>query len=252
VRTITERWRALAPEQRQAAVAAAALLLCMFLPWYSLTGARTERSVTAFSVFSFVEAAVLLVAAAVLYLLWARSEGRAFHLPGGDGWAITLAGVWVEFLLVWRLFDKPDKDEFLVGVTWGVFVTMGVAGALIGAGQRLRAAHRPEPPNPAEDPTWEMPGGERRRASDRVRRPVDDTAVTEALRSRPPDWEGEPPEAPGRAQRVAAPDVHDLSWETPPLWDERPDAVTRQLPREEPQDDDEPPAEPPAGDQRLF
>jgi hypothetical protein len=252
VRTIQERWRALAPEQRQAAIAAVALALCMFLPWYSLTGARSERSVTAFSVFSFVEAAVLLVAAAVLYLLWARSEGRGFHLPGGDGWAITAAGVWVEFLLIWRLFDKPDKAEFLVGVTWGIFVTMLVAAALIGAGQRLRAAHRPEPPNPAEDPTWELPGSRRRRESDRRRRPVDDTAVTEALRSRPPAWEGEPPEAPGRAERVVAPEVGDLAWETPPLWDDGADAVTRRLPRREPDEDDDGPSPPGNSSDRLF
>jgi hypothetical protein len=254
VRTIPERWRALAPEQRQAAAAAVALALCMLLPWYSLTGARAEKSVSAFSVFSFVEAAVLVVAAAVLYLLWARSEGRAFHLPGGDGWAITAGGAWVEFLLVWRLFDKPDEEQFLVGVTWGIFVTMAVAALLIGAGQRLRAAHRPEPPNPAEDPTWEMPGGRRRRATDRERRPADSTAVTEALRTRPPAWEGEPPEAPGRAQRVVAPDVHDLAWETPPLWGDESDAVTRQLPREEPHadEDEAPEPPPPPGSERLF
>ena len=65
---------------------------------------------SAFGVFSFVEAAVLLVAAAVLFLIWARSEGKAFHLPGGDGTAIALAGGWALLLLVWRLFDKPDVD----------------------------------------------------------------------------------------------------------------------------------------------
>ena len=249
MRNLQERWRALAPEQRQAAVAAAGLAVCMFLPWYSLSAARVERSVTAFSVFSFVEAAVLLVAASVLYLLWARSENRAFHLPGGDGWAITAGGVWVEFLLVWRLFDKPDEVGFVVGVTWGVFVTMGVAALLIGAGQRLRAAHRPEPPNPAEDPTWEMP--RRRRASDQRRVPGDPSALTEVLRTRPPAWEGEPPEAPGRAPRTVAPDVEALGsaeWETPPLFDE---GVTRRLPRDEPEEESPPPATPPNGD-RLF
>jgi hypothetical protein len=248
MRTITERWRALAPEQRQAAAAAAALGLCMFLPWYSLTSPTASKHASAFSVFSFVEAAVLLVAAAILYLLWARADGRAFHLPGGDGWAITAGGVWIEFLLVWRLFDKPDKANFVVGVSWGVFVTMVVAGLVIGAGQRLRAAHRPEPPNPAEDPTWEIP--ERRRSSDRPREPADSTAVTEALRSRPPAWEGEPREAPGRVQRVEAPDVADLEWETPPLWDEG-EAVTRRLRRQpdEPSSDDD---EPPRQSDRLF
>jgi len=247
------RWRALAPEQRQAAGAAAALVLTLGLPWYSAASLRQsgfDKGLSAFGVFSFVEAAVLLVAAAVLYLLWARSEGRAFHLPGGDGWAVTAGGAWVEFLLVWRLFDKPDEADAVVGVAWGLFVAMAVAAALIAAGQRMRAAHRPEPPNPAEDPTWEVP--RRRRETDRPRRPADPHAVTEVLRGRPPAWEGEPPEPPGRARRGAREEPGadaDAGWETPPLWEDA-DAPTRRLPRDEPDDDARP--GPPAGHERLF
>jgi hypothetical protein len=37
-----------------------------------------SRNLNAFQVFSFVEAAVLLVAAAVLFLLFERAEGRDF------------------------------------------------------------------------------------------------------------------------------------------------------------------------------
>jgi hypothetical protein len=61
-------------------------------------------------------------------------------------------------------------------------------------GLRVRAAHRPEPPNPAagEGPPSE-PRPPRRRA--------DPAAVTEVLGERP-DWSGEPPEAPGRARRA--------------------------------------------------
>ena len=33
---------------------------------------------------------------------------KGFHLPGGDGTAIALAGGWAVLLLVWRLFDEPD------------------------------------------------------------------------------------------------------------------------------------------------
>ena len=46
----------------------------------------------------------------MLFLVWARAQRKAFHLPGGDGVAITLAGGWALLLLVWRLFDKPDVD----------------------------------------------------------------------------------------------------------------------------------------------
>src|SRR4051795_1861237 len=108
------RWKALSGEQQRAGIAAAALFLTLFLPWYRTSplgtggGPFQHQNLTAFGVFSFVEAAVLVVAAAVLYLLYARSQKRGFHLPGGDGWAVTIAGGWVVFLCIWRLFDKPD------------------------------------------------------------------------------------------------------------------------------------------------
>jgi hypothetical protein len=221
-------WRELAADQRRAAGAAVALLLTLFLPWYghplpAVGGRVAHDRVNAFGVFSFVEAAILLTAAAVLYLFYARSQRRGFHLPGGDGWAVTIAGAWVVFLLVWRLFDKPDFKPGPVGVEWGLFVAMAVGGLLVAAGQRLRAAHVPEPANPAaDDGDWETP--ERRRRTARDRRPVDPAAFTRVLRDDAPSWEGEPPEPPGRARPAEPP---------PP---------TRPLPAA----DDEP------GDPRLF
>jgi hypothetical protein len=191
-----------------AAGAAAALAFSLVLPWYQKSYVPPGRSdfaqdnLSAFGVFSFVEAAVLLVAAGVLYLVWARSERKGFHLPGGDGFVVTLAGGWALALLVWRLFDKPDVEgaSATVGIQWGMFFAMGAAAALIVAGARLRAAHRPEPPNPAEDEPWEQPPP---RPRGEPREPRDATAVTEALRDRP-GWSGEPPEPPGRARAGAA------------------------------------------------
>src|SRR5215218_9600311 len=102
----------LSKELQFAAAAAAALAFSLVLPWYQKSyfegGRVLQDNVSALGVFTFVEAAVLLVAVAVLFLVWARSQRKAFHLPGGDGVAITLAGGWALLLLVWRLFDKPD------------------------------------------------------------------------------------------------------------------------------------------------
>lgn len=185
--------------QLRAGGAAIALLACMVLPWYrqSFPRAQTELvahdNLTAFGAFSWVEAAIFVVAGGVLYLLYARTQQKAFHLPGGDGMAVTIAGGWCVFLLVWRLFDRPDIAAGSVGLQWGLFVTLAVAGALMAAGQRMRAEHRPEPPNPAEDPTWEQP-------TRRQRRPVDTAAVTRVLGEDRPSWEGEPPEPPRRAK----------------------------------------------------
>ena len=196
-----ERLRELPPELRTAGLAAAALAFSLVLPWYSKSFVpRGERAfvsdnLSAFGVFTFVEASVLLVAGGVLFLVWARSERKGFHLPGGDGVVISLAGGWALLLLVWRLFDKPDVSDpsATVGIQWGMFGALLAAGALVAAGARVRAAHRPEPPNPAAD-GWEEPP---RRAPRPDRRPADPAAVTEVLGERP-HWSGEPPEPPGR------------------------------------------------------
>jgi hypothetical protein len=193
--SLAKDFRRLSSEMRMAATAAAALAVSLVLPWYQKSyfakGAVVQANVSALGVFTFVEAAVLLVAFAVLFLVWARSQRKAFHLPGGDGVAITLAGGWALLLLVWRLFDKPDIPGIgvTVGIQWGIFGALLAAGALVVAGARVRAAHAPEPPNPAAEDAegWVAPP---RREGDRrpERRPRDATAVTEMLRDRP-TWE---------------------------------------------------------------
>jgi hypothetical protein len=157
---LTRDWRALEPDQRLAAGAALALFVTMLLPWYQqnavVNAPRTtplqSRNLNAFGAFSFVEAAVLLVAVAVIYLLYARAEGRRdFHLPGSDGAIIMAAGLWTALLLVFRLFDKPGLSSHgvagNVGVQWGIFFALGAAGLLAYAGSRMRSSSRPlEPP----------------------------------------------------------------------------------------------------------
>ena len=105
-------------------------------------------------------------------------------------------------LLIWRVFDRPGESgpSTEVGIQWGFFFALAAAAALIAAGARVRAAHRPEPPNPvAEDIEWEAATPRpRRREGDR--KPRDSSAVTEVLRDRP-DWQGEPPPAPGEQRR---------------------------------------------------
>ena len=78
-------WRALSSEQRLPAIAALALLLSLLLPWYRESQtlvvkgqpARLVNSLNAFEVYSFVEAAIFVVAVGVLVLLWTRAERRA-------------------------------------------------------------------------------------------------------------------------------------------------------------------------------
>ena len=149
-------WSRLAADQHLAAVAALLLLLSMFLPWYRKSeivqpkGSQPHNLVTplnAFGVYSFVEAAIFVVAFGVLGLLWARSERKAFHLPGGDGTVIMGAGLWTMFLIFYRQFDRPNLNGISVDVSvnWGIFIAFLLGALLAYAGFRIRSAHRPEP-----------------------------------------------------------------------------------------------------------
>jgi hypothetical protein len=166
---VSRTWRQLPRERRLAAGAAIGLFVTLFLPWYQDTviasgGATTaglrsfSASITGWGAFSFVEAAVLLVAAGVLVLLFIRANGGAFHVPGGDGGVVTAAGVWTCVLVLWRIFDKEGSHTnhslyvTSSGVEWGIFIALGVAGFLTYAGSRMKLVNEPEPPLPGETP----------------------------------------------------------------------------------------------------
>jgi hypothetical protein len=178
--------RGLSADQQLAGLAAIGLLVSMLLPWYEKSsldskGARfVNDSISAFGTVSFVEAAVFLVAAGVLVLLFTRAERREFELPGGDGTVIFGAGLWAAALLFYRVFDKPNVagEATTVGIQWGFFVAFVAAASLAAAGWRMRQHGRggasapptrsrpqragpdvaPQPPSEPEDERTERVG----------------------------------------------------------------------------------------------
>lgn len=137
--SVREAWRRLNAEQRVAGIAAVLLIVSTFGP------------------FSFVEAAEILTAAAVLALLKQRADRRAFHLPFGDGTVILAAGAWTGLLIVVRLFDRPLGQSVLA---------LACAALLAAAGLRERSKRppddlpaRPAAPGspPAAEPTVRLP-----------------------------------------------------------------------------------------------
>src|SRR5204863_284109 len=106
---IAHAWQKLPGERRLAALAAIGLFLCLFMPWYQetvITGSRastlvsTGVTLSGWGAFGFVEAVALLVAAAVLVLLFVRAEGRALPLAEFGGLAILSAGSFTALLIV--------------------------------------------------------------------------------------------------------------------------------------------------------
>lgn len=210
---IGRAWRALTRERRYAAGAAVALFLTLFLPWYQDTLASSHQgqhrvsavsqtvSVSGWGAFSFVEAAVLIIAVAILALLFQRAEGRAFHLPGGDGSVIAAAGGWACFLIIWRIFDHSGSSTqglyvLSTGVDWGIFLALFVAAGLSYAGVRIRSARQPEPPLPTEgyavfDGNWREPTKAERAATPRAPAPSpgpDPRRRSSWRPSEPPEW----------------------------------------------------------------
>jgi hypothetical protein len=167
--------RVLNNEQRAAAAAALLLIVSTFGP------------------FSFVEAGEVLLALGVLALLFARAEGRRFHLPFGDGTVIAAAGIWAGALIVARLLDRSLGQNLLA---------LACAAILFLAGARERAKHPPDD-LPREHRT---PPIRRRRAPRRPGAAAD--ATTEPLP--PPEFEPYEP-APGEQLRLGpdAPEAPD-------------------------------------------
>ncbi|MEA2140972.1 MAG: hypothetical protein QOC91_1071 [Solirubrobacteraceae bacterium] len=193
-------WRELAREQRLSALTALGLFVSMLLPWYSKTVVEgshaAQASLSAFQSFSFVEAAVLLVSAGVLAILFARAEERDFHLPGGDGTIVMIAGGWAAVLIFYRMLDKPglhgaQKFTASVGIQWGIFIALLLALGLVYAGRRMRAGERGQPPlsRPRERPRRRELDAEREETT--IRSADDD----DRFRSRGADHERDRPTA---------------------------------------------------------
>jgi hypothetical protein len=230
---LAHAWRALTHEQRLVAMTALGLFASMFLPWYSKTDTlvvhgsakATDTSLSAFQAFSFVEAAVLLVSAAVLAMLFARVEGRDFQLPGGDGVIVMIAGGWTALLVFYRLLDKPglqgnERVTATVGVEWGIFIALLLALGLAYAGGRMRALERPQPPlRRARGTRPRPPLGPLPRADPRPPVDLEATVVTPA-RVRSPGSTPVParePAGPGRPRgRYPPAPPEQLSFEDPP------------------------------------
>jgi hypothetical protein len=188
-------WRRLNVEQRVAAIGCVLLIVSTLGP------------------FSFVEAAIVLTGAGVLFLLRKRAEGKLFHVPFGDGTVIAAAGVWAGLLILSRLFDRPLGQGLLALVCAAIVMLAGV---------RERSKHPPDdlpegvaepgpPPAPPPDPEERATPTPGRGPAPPSSGPGQDTAETQALPARVL-----PPATPPGARRAPPPPSEDQ----PPLFDD--------------------------------
>jgi hypothetical protein len=211
---VVDTWRRLNFEQRVAGVGALLLIVSTFGP------------------FSFVEAAIVLIGLAVLFLLRRRAEGREFHVPFGDGTVIAAAGAWAGLLILIRLFDRPLGQALLALVCAAILVVAGLAE---------RRKRPPDDLPEEDDPHAHQRGAEavteRRPRRRRPRRAADDelTAERRVPRASEPDRERLFDPESGAIDELRS--VHDTP--TEPLPPPEYDPPTRKLPPPPP-----PPPEP--------
>lgn len=155
------RWHGLSATQQRAGAAAIVLIGTLQAPWYTRTTtqlaassseaantlAQTKQDLSGFEAFSLVEAAVLLVAVAVISLIWARATKKQFSLPLRDGTVVAAAATWICFLVVYRIFDRTDSGTvsdvtMVTAIQWGIFVTLAGSLLLLVTGIDLRNTER--------------------------------------------------------------------------------------------------------------
>jgi uncharacterized membrane protein YvlD (DUF360 family) len=130
--------------ERTAALGAAAMPLSLLFPWYGFK-LGSPISATAIDSFNFAHAALLLTAAAVIYLLmWAsRPLPRPLSVDG----LLIAAGLWSFVILAYLFADPPDElvDIATIGgvrIRYGAYVAAGAAAAMVIGGIRARADRR--------------------------------------------------------------------------------------------------------------
>lgn len=243
---IVQAWTTLSVAQKRTAVATVVLFLSLLTPWYATkavlvarTGSRpqvSEGTMSGFSAFSFVEAAILVTVVALLLLTWGRATGRRFSLPAYDGTLVVAAAGWIGLLIVIRLFVRPGTTDTatsttLVGLSWGIFASLAAAGLLLTTGLDQRRRALAGNPAAGEPPTSVVP---RRHPPEGHQLPDEDELTQVVRRPTPPEDEHDTTRVVRRPTPPEADDATRVARRPTPPSD--PDDATRVVRRPTPPD----------------
>jgi hypothetical protein len=133
--------RGLGPNDRLAAMGAAAIFASLLLPWYGAPIA-SDLVQTGFGAFNFSTAAMLLTAGSALFLLLEVGRGYRPPRPLTVGGLLIAAGVWAGLLVMYQMADRPVFDSVGIqgdyGLRYGIFVAFAGAAVITLAGAQRR------------------------------------------------------------------------------------------------------------------
>jgi hypothetical protein len=135
-----------------AAAGGLALLVVMFLDWYSVGGVDGVRlqGATAWQSFGVLDVILALVALlGILLALFAASQ-RSPALPAATGVITSAAGMLALLLVLYRILNQPGPNG-LVEVKYGAFLGFLCLAAIAAGGWRAMSEN---------DPAFDVTGGE--------------------------------------------------------------------------------------------
>jgi hypothetical protein len=128
-----------------------ALLITMFLDWYSLSlGGFVSVGVNAWEAFSITDLILALAALSGIAVAALTASRRSPALPVAAGVISTTLGAFATLLVLYRILNQPGPNEF-VNVEFGAF--LGLLSALavaVGGFRAIRDEEGEDTPTPTD------------------------------------------------------------------------------------------------------
>ncbi|HEY7266229.1 MAG TPA: hypothetical protein VH501_00915 [Solirubrobacterales bacterium] len=141
--------RGLGPNERIAVIGAALLVGSLVLPWYQ-SPISNDLVLTGVGAFGWAEGALVLVAAATVFLALKGGGGYVPPRPLREWSLFVAAGCWAAVIVLYRIADRPrftlaGHDE-PYDLHYAIFVAFAGAVVIVAAGLRMRPRERAHHP----------------------------------------------------------------------------------------------------------
>lgn len=141
--------RGLGGNERIAVIGAAVMVGSLFLPWYE-SPISDELVQTGFGAFGWAEGALILIAAATVFLALQGGGGYVPPRPLREWALFVAAGGWAGLIVLYRMADRPQftfagHDE-PYDLHYAIFVALAGAVIIVMAGLRMRPSERAKRP----------------------------------------------------------------------------------------------------------
>ncbi len=137
-----------------AAAGGVALLVVMFLRWYSVAGVAGVRGESAWEAFSVLDVFLALLALLAISIAVLAATRDSPALPTAAATITAALGIVATLLVLYRILNQPGPNEF-VQVRWGAF--LGFVSVLAIAAGGWSSMSVDDTPDPARIPARPAP-----------------------------------------------------------------------------------------------